>query len=42
MEDGIIYTLKFLEEAKRRTMEYPIPNEIWNNLFKEWCDKKIL
>jgi putative phosphoesterase len=42
MEDGIIYTLKFLEEAKLRTIKYPIPNEIWNNLFKEWCDKKIL
>ena len=42
MEDGIFYTNKFLEEAKSRTKEWPIPNEIWNNLFKEWCNTKII
>lgn len=42
MEDGIIYTIKFLEEAKSRTPKWPIPNNIWNNLFEEWCKNKII
>ena len=42
IEDGKEYTIKFLEEAKRKCDESPIPNDIWNNLFKEWCNQKII
>ena len=39
MEDGVVYPTKFLEEAKLISNKWPIPNEIWNNLFKEWYKK---
>lgn len=42
MEDGEIYTIKFLEEAKTRYNEWPISNESWMELFKEWCRNKII
>jgi len=42
MEYGKLLTLSFLDEAIKKTSEYPIPNDIWNNLFKEWCDKNII
>jgi putative phosphoesterase len=42
MEDGSEYTLRFLDEAKIRCNEWPIPNDVWDDLFKEWCEKKII
>jgi putative phosphoesterase len=42
MEDGIVYTVKFLEEAKNKYGVWPIPNNLWDSLFDEWCNKKII
>jgi putative phosphoesterase len=42
MEKGKEYTIQFLEEAKMRHGVWPIPNELWDNLFEEWCRKGIL
>jgi hypothetical protein len=42
MEDGIEHTLRFLDEVKKRCDQWPIPNNVWNNLFEEWCEKKII
>ena len=42
MEDGIEYTMNFLREAKAKNNEWPISNDTWNNLYKEWCKKKII
>jgi putative phosphoesterase len=42
IEDGKEYTLDFLEEAKIRYGVWPIPNELWDNLFEEWCKRGIL
>ena len=42
VEDGCLYTIRFLEEAKAICNKWPIPNDVWNNLFEEWCDKGII
>jgi len=42
IEDGQVYTMKFLEEAKSRYNVWPIPDDLWNELFAEWCKRKII
>jgi len=42
MEDGVLYTIKFLEEAKERYNVWPIPDNLWFELFEEWCRRKII
>jgi predicted phosphodiesterase len=42
IENGINYGLNFLEEAKKRTKDWPIPNEEWDKLFDEWYEKGII
>ena len=42
IEDGQVYTMKFLEEAKGKSNVWPIPNDIWNELFTDWCKRKII
>ena len=40
MEDGKVYTVEFLEEAKKRSSTWPIPDDLWFKLSEEWCRKK--
>jgi putative phosphoesterase len=42
IEDGSVYTMLFLEEAKKKYGLWPIPNELWDELFEEWCKKGII
>jgi len=42
MEDGVNYNMRFLEEAKKCCGTWPIPNEIYNNLFHDWCGRGIV
>jgi hypothetical protein len=39
MEDGTVYTERFLEEARNRYNVWPIPDNLWFELFNEWCIK---
>jgi len=42
IEDGENYNMRFLEEAGWRFGVWPIPNDDYNTLFHEWCEKKII
>jgi putative phosphoesterase len=42
MEKGENYLTRFLEEAKTKCNEWPIPNNVWDDLFEEWHKKKII
>lgn len=42
MEDGDNYNMRFLREAKKRCGAWTIPNDVYNDLFQEWCEKGIV
>jgi hypothetical protein len=42
IEKGMDYPKQFLEEAKTKCNEWPIPNNVWDALFEEWRKKKII
>ena len=42
IEDGINYTMMFLDEAARRWNLWPIPNKYYNALADEWTKKGVV